>query len=117
MSNIHTLTELNTVVTKQTYDNDIKKMAKICQDINDKYLAEARKNIKGNKMVEILAEKLRNAISELNKLKKQPQIISGGDTSFFSKLINEHIKTFNTPKDELDQINREVEDEIKAMGF
>lgn len=32
----------------------------ICTDLNNKYLAEARKNVKGNKMVEILAEKLKD---------------------------------------------------------
>jgi hypothetical protein len=62
MSNIHTLTEHAVkVVRKETYDHDVEKLAKICTDLNQKYLAEMRKNVKNDKMVEILAQKLRAA--------------------------------------------------------
>jgi hypothetical protein len=117
MSNIHTLTELDKVVTKETYDTDIKKLAKICKDINDKYLAEARKNIKGNKMVEILAEKLKTAMDELNKLKNQPQVVSVNNESLFAQFNNAYFKEHGFSKEEKDKLYKEAEDQIKSMGF
>ena len=117
MSNIHTLTEHNKVVAKETYDNDIQKMAKICTDLNKKYLAEARKNVKGNKMVEILAEKLKAAMNELSKLKNQPVVVTGGDESFFSKLNKKIYEANGLGKEEIERLEKEAEEDLKNLGI
>ena len=118
MSNIHTLTEHAVrVVKKETYDNDVEKLAKICTDLNQKYLAEMRKNVKNEKMVKLLAQKLRAATDELNKLKNQPVVVSGGKESFLSKLNKKLYEVNGLSKEEIENLEKEASEAVKSLGF